>query len=284
MKEPEFRKAPGDGADIQLAQWPGKGETVFCIHGLTANCRCWDKIASVISPEHQVLAMDLRGRGFSDKPETGYSVDQHCRDIESVLRHLELDRVVLMGHSLGAFIAAYFAATRPEMAEKAILVDGAGQLSSEQMNKVFEGIKLSLERLGKVFPDYENYVETLKKAPFFQSWSEYLDVYFQYETQEANGGVRSRVYAGGIQEEITNLANIEIGDYYGRISCPVLILRATEGMMGPDDILLPQDAAERMEKEIPSARRVDIAGSNHYSLIFEDFESRDRAIREFLSS
>ncbi len=229
--------------------------------------------------------MDLRGRGLSDKPETGYSMEHHCKDIEAVLHDLGLGSVILAGHSLGAFIAVYFAATRPRLVEKAVLIDGGGRMSQEQTAKTYEGIKASIERLGKMFPDYENYIETIKKAPFFQTWSEYLDTYFRYESEElSDGSVRSRVYPEGIQEEITNLGKIRIDDYHSSISCPVLILRATQGMLGKDDLVLPEDVAERMEKEIHNVRRVDIRGANHYSLIFEPFEDLDRALIEFAES
>lgn len=285
MREPELLTARGTRINIQLAKWPGDGRTIFCIHGLTANCRCWDRIAGVLAPEHNVLAMDLRGRGLSDKPETGYSVENHCSDIESVLQDLGLESVIFLGHSLGAFIAAYFAATRPESVEKAVLLDGGGQLSQEQTAKTYQGIKASVERLGKVYPSYESYIEEIKKAPFFKKWSKYLDIYFQYESEVLNdGSVRSRVYPGAIEEEVANFGKIGIDKYYGRISCPVLIVRATEGMLGTDDLLLPEDVTKRMEREIGNARRVDIAGANHYSLIFEPFEPLDRAIREFAAS
>ena len=284
MAEPEFMKVPGDGVQIQVACSKGEGADVVCVHGLTANCRCWDRIAQALAPGHQVWAIDLRGRGFSDKPETGYSLEHHCRVIEAVMRGLGIERAAVMGHSLGAAIAAFFAATRPELTTKAVLVDGAGQLAKEQTEKVLASIKMSLERLGKVFPDYQNYVENLKKAPFFSAWNEYLDAYFRYETEAVDGGVRSRVYPEAIQKEIENLKELRIGEYYGRIACPVLILRATEGILAPDDLLLPEDAAARMEKEIRHATRVDIAGSNHYTLLFDAFDSRDKAIKDFLAA
>ena len=89
--EPMMRKATGDGISIQLADWAGEGTPVFCLHGMTANCRCFDGYAGALAPSYRVIAMDLRGRGLSDKPETGYSIDHHCRDIQSVLTELELD-------------------------------------------------------------------------------------------------------------------------------------------------------------------------------------------------
>ena len=75
MIQPTMLKAKGAGIQIQLAEWEGAGPPVLCLHGLTANCRCFDVAASVLAPMRRVLAMDLRGRGLSDKPDTGYSID-----------------------------------------------------------------------------------------------------------------------------------------------------------------------------------------------------------------
>ena len=108
MSEPVMIAGRGDGVKIQLAQWGQNGKAVLCIHGITANCRCWDVVASSLEKGVRVLAMDLRGRGRSDKPASGYSVDQHCRDIVALLDDLGLKRPVIMGHSLGAFIALAF--------------------------------------------------------------------------------------------------------------------------------------------------------------------------------
>ncbi len=81
---------------------------------------------------------------------------------------LGLERPVLMGHSLGAFISLVFAAQHPERVDRLILVDGGGKLSKDQMAKVFAGIKPSLDRLGQVFPSFESYVSLMKQAPFLQ--------------------------------------------------------------------------------------------------------------------
>ena len=130
-----MRKVKGDGVSINVAIWEGAGKPILCIHGITANCRCWDVLVSVMAPKHRVIAMDLKGRGQSDKPLMGYSMESHLRDINSLLDDLELDQVVLMGHSLGAFISLAFGAAYPDRADRIILVDGGGVLSEEQLNK-----------------------------------------------------------------------------------------------------------------------------------------------------
>ncbi|MGC8490523.1 MAG: alpha/beta fold hydrolase, partial [Syntrophobacteraceae bacterium] len=191
--KPTMRMVMGDGVPIQLADWGGGGKTVLCVHGLTANCRCWDGIAEALSPQHHIMAMDLRGRGHSGHSSTGYDLRLHCRDIEAILHNPDPGPVVLMGHSLGAFITLSFAALYPQHVERIVLVDGGGQLSAEQFAKVLEGIKPALERLGKVFPSHEAYQAGVRQAPFLQPWSPALETFFRYEVEEAPGGIRSRV-------------------------------------------------------------------------------------------
>ncbi len=97
------------------------------------------------------------------------------------------------------------------------------------------------------------------------------------------GGIASRVQPGHIQEELVNLSTVDSSQFYPDIRCPVLILRATEGMLAQDDLLLPEDVAQRMCREISNARCTDITGTNHYSIVFEPNDVRDGAIRQFLA-
>jgi len=282
MTEPKMMKAKGDGIQIQLAVLEGKGKQILCIHGLTANFRFWDCLASALSPQHRVIAMDLRGRGLSDKPNTGYSIEHHCKDILALMNDQGLERPVLMGHSLGAFISLVFAAKHPQRVDRLILVDGGGKLSETQMAKVFTGIKPSLDRLGQVFPTFDAYVSLMKQAPFLQPWNSYMEAYFRYEVEEVEGGVRSRVHPKHIEEETINLKKEDSTQFYSRISCPTLILRATRGMLAEDDFVLPEDVADRMAREIKDTRRVNLEGTNHYTILFQPNPMRDQTILDFL--
>jgi len=282
MSEPKMIKAKGDGVGIQLAVWEGKGKTVLCIHGLTANCRCWDLMASLLSPQHKIMAMDLRGRGLSDSPSSGYSVENHCKDILALLDDQGLERPVLMGHSLGAFISLVFAVKHPRRVDRLILIDSGGKIPDARLDKFFASIKPSLDRLGKVFPDFESYLALLKQAPFLQPWSPLFETYFRYEVEEVNGGVRSRIRREHIDEESNNLRKIDTSQSYTKVIAPTLILRATKWLLSEEDLLLPQDVTERMVREIPNARNVDVEGTNHYSIVFQPNKKRDEALLEFL--
>jgi len=282
MTEFIMQRAKGDGIKIQLSIWEGGGEKVFCVHGLTANCRCWDVIAPSLAPMHSVLAMDLRGRGLSDKPSSGYSLQHHVQDIYFFMKDLGIKRAVFMGHSLGAFISLAFAAQYPEMTEKLILMDGGGQLTQNQWDKVALAIKPSLDRLGQVFPSFDAYIENMKLAPYLQPWSPILESYFRYETEEFEGGVRSRIHPDHIQEEAQNIRQEKPAQYYPKVNCSVLILRATNGILSQDDLVLPENAVEKMVREIPDARCVNISGTNHFSILLQPNKMRDQTILNFL--
>ncbi|MDI7262032.1 MAG: alpha/beta hydrolase [Thermodesulfobacteriota bacterium] len=163
-----------------------------------------------------------------------------------------------------------------------ILVDGGGKLSEAQMAKSLAGIKLSLDRLGQVFPSFEAYITLMKQAPFLQPWNSYMETYFRYEVEEAEGGIRSRVHPKHIEEEVINLRKEDSTQFYSRVTCPTLILRATRGMLAEDDLVLPEDVVERMAREIGNARRVDLEGTNHYTILFQPNPMRDQAILNFL--
>ncbi len=284
MNEPIMKKTKGHGINIQVAIWEGAGKEILCIHGLTANCRFWDCLANALSPHHRVTAMDLRGRGLSDKPPTGYSIDSHCKDVLALMDDLGLERPVLMGHSLGAFISLVFAAQTPQRVDRLILVDGGGKLTETQMAKVFAGIKPSLDRLGKIFHSFEDYISQMKQAPYLQPWNSFMEKYFQYEVEEVEGGVRSRVHPKHIEEEAQNLGKVDSTQFYQKVISPTLILRATKGILAKEDFVLPEEVAGRVVREMPRAKRVDVEGVNHYTILFQPDEKRDQAILHFLKA
>ncbi len=94
-----------NGVSLAVRDWPGKGPGLVCVHGLTANHTSWESLADALSPDHRMIAYDLRGRGGSDKPSKGYSLEIHAKDLGALLDHFDLPSAVIMGHSLGAALA-----------------------------------------------------------------------------------------------------------------------------------------------------------------------------------
>ncbi|CAI6025363.1 alpha/beta fold hydrolase [Cohnella sp. JJ-181] len=102
-----------------------QGRPVIFLHGITENASAFDPLLRALPGHLRPMALDLRGRGRSFKPESGYRLSDYMADLLIVCNGLSgyAERPVLVGHSMGARIAAAFAATYPDMAGGAVLID-----------------------------------------------------------------------------------------------------------------------------------------------------------------
>jgi pimeloyl-ACP methyl ester carboxylesterase len=103
----------------------GSGPDVVLIHGLTGDLSIWflSRTISALAESHRVTAYDLRGHGYSDAPEEGYTSLDHARDLIELLDALGIARARLVGHSFGAVIAVHAAVLEPERIEALVLSD-----------------------------------------------------------------------------------------------------------------------------------------------------------------
>jgi pimeloyl-ACP methyl ester carboxylesterase len=115
--------------------------TVVLLHGLTGNLAIWHlHIAPALRDHARVLTYDLRGHGYSSMPPTGYSADSHADDLGRLLDELDVTKPYLVGHSLGADVALYFAARHPERVEAVMAVEpGLPAMLSQWHNDEWEG-------------------------------------------------------------------------------------------------------------------------------------------------
>jgi 4,5:9,10-diseco-3-hydroxy-5,9,17-trioxoandrosta-1(10),2-diene-4-oate hydrolase len=103
----------------------GEGETVLLLHGLGAFAESWLYNIPALARRFSVYAPDLIGFGRSDKPRIGYTMERFNRFLLEFLDVLGLDKVSLIGNSLGGGIAIHFALNHPERVERLVLVDAA---------------------------------------------------------------------------------------------------------------------------------------------------------------
>lgn len=86
----------------------GTGIPIILLHGFCGSSDYWKKTATELSGHYRVIMPDLRGHGLTDAPVGPYSIDQMADDIAQLADKLELDRFVLLGHSLGGYITLSF--------------------------------------------------------------------------------------------------------------------------------------------------------------------------------
>lgn len=143
-----------DGINLRIVTWStvnqSSGATVLLIHGLASNARLWDGPARILAAMgHAVVAVDLRGHGHSDKPDTGYSMTEVASDIADVLSAIEgyndpQNKPILIGQSWGGNIVVQCAHQFGSQLRGVVAVDGG-----------------TIE-LSESFPDWEECERTLK--------------------------------------------------------------------------------------------------------------------------
>jgi pimeloyl-ACP methyl ester carboxylesterase len=104
----------------------GVGPAVLFIHGLTSSSRSWTRLVDALDTDHRILAPDLFGHGASAKPMGDYSLSAHAATLRDLLDRLGMDRVTLVGHSLGGGIALQFCYLFPERVSRLVLIASGG--------------------------------------------------------------------------------------------------------------------------------------------------------------
>src|SRR6187399_857444 len=119
----QFRTIHGYRRAFRVA---GSGPAILLIHGIGDNSTTWHTVQSMLARRYTVIAPDLLGHGQSDKPRADYSVAAYANGMRDLLSVLDIDRVTVVGHSLGGGVAMQFAYQFPERCERLVLVGSGG--------------------------------------------------------------------------------------------------------------------------------------------------------------
>jgi pimeloyl-ACP methyl ester carboxylesterase len=104
----------------------GRGPAILLLHGMACDHTTWAPVIERLARNHTVIAPDLLGHGHSDKPRADYSVGGYANGMRDLLAVLGVDRVTVVGHSLGGGVAMQFAYQYPERTERLVLVAPGG--------------------------------------------------------------------------------------------------------------------------------------------------------------
>ncbi|CAN5618333.1 hypothetical protein BH24ACT21_BH24ACT21_10940 [soil metagenome] len=289
-------RVPGE---VELAVWrAGTGdESLICIHGITAQHRAFNALAQHLGDEHELVGIDLRGRGDSDKPESGYGLEAHAEDMMRVLDHLNLQSAVLVGHSMGGFVGLQAALSYPERVRALVLLDGGWprpEVSEEEMTEeqkeeleeARQGLQRAYSRLDMVFESPDDYLNfwfpdqglTMEDLP-----PELAD-YYRYDLGEVEGGYQPKASLDAVGEDSPQISSsAPTADQMRGVNCPVALIRPTEGFLPGSSPLITDAARAQMGEVLDLRSDTVLEGANHYTMLWGEYSGQAAdSIRGFL--
>ena len=148
-----------NGIRLHYLDWEGSGTPLLFLTGMGCSVYIFDKFAPRFVDKFHVLAMDRRGHGDSDYPETGYDPETLTEDLRQFLDALKIEKVILAGHSMAYIELCHFAALHPQRVLKLIFLDAAYDNSSPETRAV-----MAKNPLGKINPPWpENDQTTMEE-------------------------------------------------------------------------------------------------------------------------
>lgn len=273
-----------NGLRFHYVQWGVQGLPVVCLHGTTVNAFSFQAIADGLAADHRIYAYDLRGRGDSDKPTTGYSAPLHAADLAALLDVLSLARPVIIGHSLGAFVALYFAAHYPDRVSKLVLIDAGASLPWRRPQDQPAWLTAAFNRLGTSVPSFDEYTGRLKAAPFIGPyWNDYFALSYQHDlSANADGSVVAKTYREAPLEDMRRYSEGKPEDQWAMVQVPTLLMRAGQGLFSDTDHLVTDAAAEEARRAIKDCTFVNYPTLNHYTIMMAVESGPVADIRAFI--
>lgn len=259
--------AATNGIRLHYLHYAGAEPPLVLLPGLTANAHVFDGLlAAGLRQRFRVLALDLRGRGLSDKPARGYRMADHAADVVGLLDALGMEQVVLGGHSFGGFLGFYIAAHYPARVSKLVILDAARAVHP----RTRELLQTTLERLGMTVPSWDAYLQAVKAAPFLHGWWDaQLEAYYRADVETLpDGRVRARSPRAAIAQALDAVLNEDWSAHLERVTQPTLLCNASEPYGGPHDPpLVPPAEARATAAMLPQCRYVEVPG-NHVTMLY----------------
>ena len=248
-----------EGARLRYTD-EGSGPPVVLIHGYASSLETWDFLVPELVKTHRVVTLDLKGFGWSDRPEGDYSPAAEANLVLALMNKLHVDRAAIVGHSWGSSVALSLALAAPDRVTRLALYDAwvyEDQLPSTFLMARAAGIGELLftlfydqrpdERLALAFYNKDFISEKLVEA---------------VEIALERPGTGAAALASARSQRFT-----ELEKRYKKIDKQVLLL------WGRDDVVSTVAMGERLSRDLPHARLVVYPRCGHLPMLEAKNES-----------
>jgi pimeloyl-ACP methyl ester carboxylesterase len=254
------------------------GLPVVCVPGLSANARSFDAVSARVAQRgRQVVALDLRGRGYSPATAAGtYGWRHHAEDVLEAAGRLGFGAFDLVGHSMGAFVSMQTAALAPARVRSLVLIDAVGVPEPEAIPPILA----SVQRLGAVYPSAEAYCAQIRGRGAAVPWEELWEAHFLYELERVPGGVRPRTSMEAVVEDMVYGAGHDAKLFWASLLMPTLLVRAARPLPPGTGFVVGSVLRNDFLAAVSSAEAADVE-ANHYGVMAHP--DALRAIDDFLA-
>jgi esterase len=247
-----------DRGNFFYQEYGSVGPVLYLLHGLTAKNRDWGGIPDILAKVgFHVLAFDMRGHGRSDKPETGYTPEDHAFDIAACAKTLGHERIHLVGHSTGARNAMVFAGLFTSNTWTLTMIDQTLTADPESWKKY----QSRYAEYPTPFQNEEALDKFLKKKHKGDAQRFH---YYKGQFWQRDDGKWDWNYSTRAAYETQRLGREkESYEWLSKVKCPVLFIK------GADSDYVSPEEAEKIKKLLPSGSFfVSISKAEH--AVFRD--------------
>ena len=228
----------------------GKGETIVFIHGLSDSLEYWEYLASNLKKQYKIIRVDLRGHGKSELKNDKITIDLFTKDLKEILDKENINKVNLVGFSMGGLVALDFVLKYPQMVSKMVLMSSFVK-SDEYLTKVFNRLKEALE---KDFGEFYDVILPMVLCPdVIENNRDELRMVREVASETANTEAYIRA--------IDACLEFDVEDQLFRIDIPVIVMAARH-----DDLSL-FSSQEKYQAMIKNSRLVVFEDVKHNILI-----------------
>lgn len=229
-----------DGIRLNVRYSLNHKSVILFLHFSGGNLHMWDGIIPKFEDKYSIIAPDFRGHGKSDKPVSGYHIDDMANDVYLLLRELNVECCHIVGSSMGAEIGLSLAASHPELVLSLVcegalynefgeygLFDGA----EDDIQRKKDSIRIELAaREERVFRTKEEYIEEVRAELSKDGlWNEYFSAFFENNLQLMENGRYTYCYLNRVRTDyIQKYWEVKFEHYYRRVKCPILFLPSEE--------------------------------------------------------
>lgn len=239
----------------ELAVWEhaGADPATLLLHGIGHAGRQWDFFADAVAGRLRLIAPDARGHGDSAKPSAGYEPADFVGDIVAVLDALALERIVVVGHSMGGSHAVAFTLAHPERVSRLVVIDTGPTVEPAGRERT--------RRLTETRP--ARFATPAEAEAYLRATSPgYRDEIYPHRVRwllrEGPEGLVWRADAAAL-DRILRGSRSDTWQRIGEIDVPTLVVRGTRGYLAPKTAL-------GMVERMPDARLLELEAGHNVQL------------------